>query len=143
MFCAEQCRQCTNLIEKTRPQAHLCPDCECQLRSLLIIGHIGETFGLDAGFAHLHVHAKTHGLRESVYMWRQAFCICPAPAYFFCKQVSDCLHYDAKSRARKWYLWCVLMAQDSPFGKFTFSHNFKVGNISISEDILDRMLSFL
>ena len=44
---------------------------------------------------------------------------------------------------KKWYLWCVLLSTDSLFHSFTWSSNQEHGNISETEDILDRIMSFV
>ena len=41
------------------------------------------------------------------------------------------------------FLRCALLAHDSPFRLFTYCSNGLAGNISETEDILDRMFSFL
>ena len=41
------------------------------------------------------------------------------------------------------YLWCVLGARGSPFRKFTYFYAGLTGSISETENIIDRILSFL
>ena len=41
------------------------------------------------------------------------------------------------------FLWCVLLGRGSPFRDFTYLGNGMRGNISQTEDIIDRIFSFL
>ena len=48
-------------------------------------------------------------------------------------------------RAQKWHLRCTLLpnVDHSTFHKFVYFYNGSPGNISITEDILDRILAYL
>ena len=63
--------------------------------------------------------------------------------FLFINRIASYLVPDYKSRQRKWYLRCLLMAEESPFGQFTYFRNGRSGNISKTEDIIDRILSYL
>ena len=63
--------------------------------------------------------------------------------FLFIDRIASYLVPDYNSRQRKWYLRCLLMAEASPFGQFTYFRNGLSGNISITEDIIDRILSYL
>ena len=43
----------------------------------------------------------------------------------------------------KWHRFCVLTARGSVFNRFRYYSNGLAGNISLTEDIIDRILSFL
>ena len=48
-----------------------------------------------------------------------------------------------RHRERLHYLRCALLARESPFRRFTYFHGGIAGSISQTEDIADRILSFL
>ena len=56
----------------------------------------------------------------------------------FRQDLAELLVYDARRRQQLRYLWCLLLAQRSPFWILALA-----GNISQTEDVLDRILSFL
>ena len=54
------------------------------------------------------------------------------------------LCFDFERAVRKRFLYCTLMARESLFRtRFTYCGNGMVGNISETEDILDRILCFV
>ena len=59
----------------------------------------------------------------------------------FRQDLAELLVYDARRRQQLRYLWCLLLAQRSPFRKFVYYSN--GGDISFTEDVLDRILGFL
>ena len=61
----------------------------------------------------------------------------------FRQDLAELLVYDERRRQQLHYLWCLLLAQRSPFRKFTYYSNGMAGNISEAEDVLDRILGFL
>ena len=61
----------------------------------------------------------------------------------FRQDLAEFLVYDVRRRQQLHYLWCLLLAQPSPFEKFTYFSNGMAGNISQTEDVLDRILGFL
>ena len=61
----------------------------------------------------------------------------------FRQDLAELLVYDARRRQQLRYLWCLLLAQRSPFRKFVYFSNGMPGNISETEDVLDRILGFL
>ena len=61
----------------------------------------------------------------------------------FRQDLVDFLVYDVGRRLQLHYLRCLLLARDSPFKKFTYYWNRMAGNISETEDVLDRILGFL
>ena len=48
-----------------------------------------------------------------------------------------------KVNVGKWWLWCILFSPGSPFKMFVYYSNGMAGNISATEDILDRIVSFV
>ena len=55
------------------------------------------------------------------------------------------LMHDQRKRAQKYFLRCSLLpnVDHSSFHKFTYFYNGRSGAISMTEDILDRILSFM
>ena len=56
-----------------------------------------------------------------------------------------CFDYAVYSRKSQqlWFLKCVLLSFGSEFRTFTFYWNRRLGNISATEDIIDRIFSYL
>jgi hypothetical protein len=48
-----------------------------------------------------------------------------------------------QKRARLQYLCCLLLARDSAMRRFIYFYGGRPGNISCTEDILDRIISYL
>ena len=59
----------------------------------------------------------------------------------FRQDLAELLVYDTRRRQQLRYLWCLLLAQRSR--KFVYFSNGMPGNISETEDMLDRILGFL
>ena len=57
--------------------------------------------------------------------------------------LAEFLAYDAVRRQKLQSLRCSLLAFRSPFRQFTYAWNGLAGNISITEDVFDRVLGFL
>ena len=59
--------------------------------------------------------------------------------------IAEFLTKNQMRRARVWYLRCALLpiGVGSTFRKFLYFYNGLSGNISATEDILDRILSFV
>ena len=57
--------------------------------------------------------------------------------------LAEFLAYDAVRRQKLQFLRCSLLAFRSPFRQFTYAWNGLAGNISITEDVFDRVLGFL
>ena len=58
-------------------------------------------------------------------------------------QIMSYLVLDRTPRQRRHFLQQSLLARDSAFHQFTYYSNGRPGNISSTEDILDRILSYL
>ena len=59
------------------------------------------------------------------------------------EHITPFLIHDERRRTRKWFLRAVLLRRDSQFRRFVYSYGGWSGNISATENILDRVLSFL
>ena len=115
MFCPGVCPYCDGFaIEFSYPQIWICEDCEVRRRSYLFLLLWKIDFGV--------------GLEEYFYMHVLDSIVVKA---------------DRQLAARKKHLLHALLARDSVFCQFThFSGGLK-GNISDTEDIIDRILVYV
>jgi len=115
MFSPAECDLCHGFtIEPSYPQIWICEDCEVRRRSYLFLLLWKIDFGV--------------GLEEHFYMHVLDFIVVKA---------------DRQLAARKKHLLHALLARDSVFCQFThFSGGLK-GNISDTEDIIDRILVYV
>ena len=65
------------------------------------------------------------------------------PSAEMCLVIVGFLMIDRCKGARLLYLHNVLRSRESPFLQFTYASNGMQGNISETEDILDRIMSFM
>ena len=61
----------------------------------------------------------------------------------FRQDLAELLVYDARRRQQLYHLRCSLVAERSHFRQFVHFYNGKPGIISMTEDVIDRILGFL
>jgi hypothetical protein len=115
------------------------------------VGKFHPTDCMNCGLPYVRTYPETWGCKECEklevlkrYLLHEIFPLARRGGEWIPDLLASFLCFDCERGARKRFLWLALTERESIFGRrFTYWGNGWEGNISQTEDILDRILCFV